>query len=70
MAAFRSVPQVYQDFTAKITGLEERRKLIKDAKASEVNIRVRIERCFVVVAAAVEGVAVDDGACVLSPSSS
>ncbi|CAM9857338.1 unnamed protein product [Ectocarpus sp. 12 AP-2014] len=27
--------QVYQDFTAKITGLEERRKLIKDAKASE-----------------------------------
>lgn len=30
------VAQVYQDFTAKITGLEERRRLIKEAKDSEV----------------------------------
>lgn len=33
------LPQVYQDFTAKVTGLEERRKLIKDAKATEVRGR-------------------------------
>ena len=33
---------MYQDFTAKITGLEERRRLIKEAKDSEVKHRDRI----------------------------
>lgn len=35
--------QVYQDFTSKITGLDERRKRIKEAKDSEkVNIQTSL----------------------------
>lgn len=39
-------PKVYQDFTAKVTGLEERRKLIKDAKATEVSETVHPQQCI------------------------